>query len=493
MVASSPGTPIPGTPVPGAPSPAPRPAQPSRALRGQLSAAERTMLDEFDTQRRLHLLRLVVPPLLGVVALAMPFAVQADVQSGSIESSAQLGVGLVAFAIAGVAILAKRANLGSAALFAGVTGVILFLLIANGPMQGQLDLSSIPAFALLTLPIAIAGIFGRPRWALLTMAGTSLFTIGLIVLTPHAPNLAQELARSDGLVVFTVPVATQLALGILIVAATRGFRRTQRELGDVRIAYAREKELEQLKDQFLANVNHELRTPVMALQGYLELARELGTRGETARQDQMLRRGTEAAEHLAGIVKGVLNIRRVEADAASFASRAFALRPAVVQAATLLDPREGGEQPRDLHVRVGPDLRVVADETRVRQVLINLLSNAVKYSPAGSPIEVTARAEVATDGHGAHPRPGRRRQARPMVRLAVSDHGHGIPPEQLPLVFGRFVRLERDIASTVSGTGLGLAICQSYVEAMGGHIWAESAGEGTGATFVFTLPAAPDD
>jgi signal transduction histidine kinase len=79
-----------------------------------------------------------------------------------------------------------------------------------------------------------------------------------------------------------------------------------------------------------------------------------------------------------------------------------------------------------------------------------------------------------------------------MVRLAVRDHGLGIPPDKLPLVFGRFVRLERDIASTVPGTGLGLAICQSYVEAMGGHIWAESAGEGMGTTFVFTLPAATE-
>ncbi|HEY7780285.1 MAG TPA: HAMP domain-containing sensor histidine kinase [Ktedonobacterales bacterium] len=473
-------------------APSPREPQPSRALRGPLSATERTMLDEFDAQRRLHLLRLVVPPLLGVVALAMPFAVQADAQSGSVESSLQLGVGLVAFAIAGWAILAKRANIGSAALFAGVAGVILFLLVANGPLQGQLDLSAIPAFALLTLPIAIAGIFGRPRWALVTMAGTSLFTIGMIMLTPHAENLAGELARADGLVVYTVPVATQLALGILIVAATRSFRRTQRELGDVRIAYEREKELEQLKDQFLANVNHELRTPVMALQGYLELARELGARGEAARQDQMLRRGTEAAEHLAGIVKGVLNIRRIDADAATLAPKAFAPQQAVLQAATLLDPREAGEEPRELHVRVGPELRVLADETRVRQVLINLLSNAVKYSPAGSSIEVTGRRETAPDERGGHLWPGRRREPRPMVRLAVRDHGLGIPPDKLPLVFGRFVRLERDIASTVPGTGLGLAICQSYVEAMGGHIWAESAGEGMGTTFVFTLPAATE-
>lgn len=78
-----------------------------------------------------------------------------------------------------------------------------------------------------------------------------------------------------------------------------------------------------------------------------------------------------------------------------------------------------------------------------------------------------------------------------MVEIAVRDHGAGVPPEQAVLLFQRFVRLERDIASRVTGTGLGLAICRAYVEAMGGRIWVESTGvAGEGATFLFTLPAA---
>src|SRR5258708_18558277 len=79
-----------------------------------------------------------------------------------------------------------------------------------------------------------------------------------------------------------------------------------------------------------------------------------------------------------------------------------------------------------------------------------------------------------------------------MVQIAVRDSGEGVAPEQAVLLFQRFVRLERDIASNVTGTGLGLAICRAYVEAMGGRIWIESSGvPGEGSTFLFTLPAAP--
>ena len=142
---------------------------------------------------------------------------------------------------------------------------------------------------------------------------------------------------------------------------------------------------------------------------------------------------------------------------------------------------------RPLHLHVPENLSVYADPDRLRQVLLNLLSNACKYSPPGSPIEVTAYITV--------PEPSPRRWGRstivsaPRVRVAVRDHGQGVPPEQAGLLFQRFVRLERDIASNVTGTGLGLAICRAYIEAMGGRIWVESTGQsGDGSTFKFTLP-----
>ncbi|HEY7983820.1 MAG TPA: ATP-binding protein [Ktedonobacterales bacterium] len=452
-----------------------------------VSRDERQMLREFDAQRRLNLLRVILPGLFAVAAAAIPFAILTDAGSGGYQSTSQVGIGLVGFAIGAVAVWRRMVNLASFALFAGVLGVIVYLVLSLGPMQGHLDLISIPPFALLALPIVIAGVFGGPLPVVVTMFGTSAFSVAVIALTPHGPDLAQALQRVDGYSVYTITVSVQMAVGVMMIAATRGFQRTLRELGDVRVAYAREKELERLKDHFIASVNHELRTPIMALQGYLEVARELGVRGDAARQTTMLKRGTEAADQLAALVKSVLNVRQIEQDATAIRPKPFVLEPVIRGAAQLIDPRDGGEQERPLRLHLEPGACVYADEDRVRQVVLNLLSNAVKYSPSGSAIEVTARAEpprvVARGWRRAAIRPPR------MMEISVRDHGLGIPPEQATLVFQRFVRLERDIASTVVGTGLGLALCKAYVEAMGGQIWVTSSGvAGEGTTITFSLP-----
>lgn len=468
----------------------PRPRRTPAENRSPLVASERAMLDEFDIERRLHLLRLMLLPLLILTVLALPFAVQADMGSASMQSTLETGTGVVAFAFGVWAQHKRWVNLAALALFAAVSGVIVMLLLNDGVFGAQLDLRTIPAFGLLVLPITIAGVFGGVRSVTLATLAAIGFTCLGILLTPHAANLRGALAAADGLVIFTVPISTELALSILILAATQSYRQTQRELVEVRVAYAREKELDRLKDQFISNVNHELRTPIMALQGYFELARELGARGDLEHQDQLLSRGTEAADHLVGLVRSVLDVRRIETDAAAMRPTVCALLPLIRSATQLLDPREAGTQERPLHLQVPLDLTVYADPARTRQVLLNLLSNSCKYSPPGSPLEVTARRYAP----GARRRRWGHADAREpaMVEIAVRDAGEGIPPEQAVLLFQRFVRLERDIASNVTGTGLGLAICRAYVEAMGGRIWLESSGvPGEGSTFLFTLPAAP--
>jgi signal transduction histidine kinase len=456
---------------------------------GVVTRDERQMLREFDAQRRLNLLRVILPGLFAVAAAAIPFAVLTDMGTNGHQSTEQVGIGMVAFAAGAIAVWRRRVNVASFALFAGVLGVIVDLVLSLGPAQGHIDLISIPPFALFTLPIVIAGVFGGPLPVVLTMLGTSTFSVFVIALTPHGPDLAHALERVDGYSVFTITVAVQLAVGVLMVAATRGYRRTLRELGDVRVAYAREKELERLKDHFIASVNHELRTPIMALQGYLEVSRELGVRGDAVRQSTMLKRGSEAADQLAALVKSVLNVRQIDNNSAVMRPRVFALEPLIRAATQLIDPRESGGAERPLRLHVDASARVYADEDRVRQVVVNLLSNALKYSPEGSEIAVSARVEPPV----IIARGWRRAtiQAPRVMEISVRDQGLGIPPEQAALVFQRFVRLERDIASSVVGTGLGLALCKAYVEAMGGRIWVESTGvAGEGTTVTFTLPLA---
>jgi signal transduction histidine kinase len=455
---------------------------------GRPTAAEQEMLDQFDAQRRLALLRIILPGLLVVTMLGLIFSIQTDIASGGdLSSSLQAGVGLVAFVAAYWATWRRRANLASLAFFAGIAGVIILLLI-NDAIQVPLNLPTLPEFDLLLLPVLISGVFGGPRQVAVTTMGTVLFTFVTITFTQHTTALQNALAASNGLAVYTIPISTQITSGMLIFAATYGYRRTQRELGDIRIAYAREKELERLKDQFISSVNHELRTPIMALQGYIEIAQELGARGETSRQTQILVRGAEAADHLATLVRSALSVSRIESNAARSTPESFHLLPAVLATTDLLDPREAGDRERELHIEVPEELAVYADQEHVRQVLLNLLSNASKYSAAGSPIEIKARIAPARGAKGRSSKTA----LLQLVEVSVRDHGLGIPPDQIPLLFQRFVRLERDLASSVSGTGLGLAICKSYVEAMGGTIWVESTGvSGEGSTFTFTLPLAP--
>jgi signal transduction histidine kinase len=129
-----------------------------------------------------------------------------------------------------------------------------------------------------------------------------------------------------------------------------------------------------------------------------------------------------------------------------------------------------------IYLQVPEQVLVWADPQFLRQVLQNLLSNIFKYVPKRTEIRIEAT------------------QAAPSspVCLSVQDAGPGIPPEELPLLFEKFVRLKRDLAGTTHGTGLGLYICKRLVETMGGRIWVESSGRpGEGSRFCVTLPSSP--
>jgi signal transduction histidine kinase len=136
----------------------------------------------------------------------------------------------------------------------------------------------------------------------------------------------------------------------------------------------------------------------------------------------------------------------------------------------------------------------------VRQIFTNLLSNAVKYSMPGTPIEVSARVlEQKEQDQLVPPHQNGSRAAAAgifsrggMVDISIRDHGLGIPPDQIPLLFNRFVRLPRDLASNIPGNGLGLYLCMTYAQSMGGTMWVESSGvAGEGSTFHLCLPAPP--
>jgi PAS domain S-box-containing protein len=225
------------------------------------------------------------------------------------------------------------------------------------------------------------------------------------------------------------------------------------------------------KMEFLATMSHELRTPLNAIGGYAELI-EMGVRGPvTALQRHDLQRIQRSQEQLLSLINDVLNFAKIEAGKVQINSRPVDVRETLDALEPLLAPQLAAKQLTLRSVDRLTDVKVMADEDKLRQVLLNLLSNAVKFTPDGGQISLLCE------------RDGRR------VRIMVRDTGIGIPSQYLDRIFDPFVQLERRLTNVVSGTGLGLAISRDLTRAMGGDVRVESE-PGRGSTFTVSLRSA---
>ena len=232
------------------------------------------------------------------------------------------------------------------------------------------------------------------------------------------------------------------------------------------------RELDRMKTELLGTVSHELRTPLSSIKGY---ATTLLTNGSKLRKDEQrefLEIIDSEADRLRDLIENLLDLSRLEAGVLRIDRepvRLAATGREVTRKVQLAAPNHRLELDWPVD-----DPVVNADQRRIYQVVQNLLTNAVKYSPHGGCITLSATT-----------------RGRELVIL-VADQGLGLPPSELDKIFDRFHRVQSDVSRGIGGTGLGLAICKGLVEAHGGRIWAESAGEGKGSTFRFTLPLLAD-
>jgi signal transduction histidine kinase len=241
---------------------------------------------------------------------------------------------------------------------------------------------------------------------------------------------------------------------------------------ELQTAFERLKELDKLKDQFIATVGHELRTPLTSVQGYLELLRDHHKTLPEDLWDTFITNANDGCEELLTLIEKMMEGSRIRFDSQQVSLAAYELRPQIEHAIDLLDGVIKREE-REVVLFVPEDCAVFVDAQGLRRVMLNLLSNALKYSPQGSRIEVSARVDTTT------------------VEVRVRDYGLGVPEAEQSFLFERFIRLARDATSSIRGVGLGLYITRQFVQAMGGKVWVESSGQkGEGSTFAFTLQRA---
>ena len=228
-------------------------------------------------------------------------------------------------------------------------------------------------------------------------------------------------------------------------------------------------ESDRRKTEFLTNVSHELRTPLNAIIGFLSLLKDGLYRNEAERQEY-LANAELCATHMLRTIVDVLSSARLEAGRLEV--EAADLDPdSVVREVIDILAIERSETPVALRIESEGNARLVADEVKLRQILINLVSNALKFTDSG---EVVIRVLPGED----------------RITFEVEDTGAGIPADEQERIFEKFHQVEGQRTHHKGGTGLGLAITRELVELMGGEIHAHSDGLGKGSIFRFTLPSA---
>lgn len=226
-------------------------------------------------------------------------------------------------------------------------------------------------------------------------------------------------------------------------------------------------QVESMRRRLIGDVSHELRTPLTAIKGSMEGLMD-GVLPATAETYQQIH---AEADRLNRLVDDLQELSRVEAHAYQLDLRPLNVASLVQTVTKRLAPQAESKR-ITLDLELAPDLpHILADEDRAVQVLTNLTGNALQYTPEGGNVTIAAK------------------QINKEIQVSVHDTGVGIPPEHLSHIFARFYRVDKSRSrQSGGGSGIGLTIARALVEAHGGRIWVEPAGEGRGSTFAFTLP-----
>jgi two-component system sensor histidine kinase KdpD len=284
-------------------------------------------------------------------------------------------------------------------------------------------------------------------------------TLGVLALRPRDPESAQWLLPEQLRLRFLESLAKQVALALEV-------ERLEKAALEAKIAM----DTEHLRSSLLSSVTHDFQTPLAAIMGSASSLIELQGQVDPQTAREMLTDIYDEAENLSRLTYNLLSIARLESGSLTLHQEVQPLEEVLGASLNRLDKRLADRQ---VQISLAPDLPMLPlDAALAEQLFINLLENALKYTPAGSPLSITA---------------SRQGEA---IEVVVADNGPGFPPEDLDKIFDMFYQGAQ--GSRPRGHGLGLFICRAIVEAHGGRLEAFNRDAG-GAAVRFTLPLAPED
>jgi len=222
------------------------------------------------------------------------------------------------------------------------------------------------------------------------------------------------------------------------------------------------KKADQMRADFVANVSHELRSPLSSLLGFIETLRG-AARDDPEATERFLGIMASEAERMTRLINELLTLSKVETEEHIRPENSVELGPILNQVSATLSVR-AGDRRMEIEFDIPDNLPAITGESdELTQVFLNLVANAVSYGTAGTPIRVVATAQISIPGPGG-----------PGVSVAIINRGEGIPPDEIPRLTERFYRVDKGRSRKMGGTGLGLAIVKHIVARHRGHLSIES-------------------
>ncbi|MET4084023.1 two-component system sensor histidine kinase VicK [Pedobacter sp. UYP30] len=227
-----------------------------------------------------------------------------------------------------------------------------------------------------------------------------------------------------------------------------------------------QKQDEQLKNDFISMVSHELKTPLTSLMAYIQMLQIVLKTATDGRVLDMLKRSRSQVTRMNKIITGFLDVSRFDGGKLYIEASNFSLKQLIIE---IIDDVALTSSTHKIIFEAAEDVIVTADRDKIGQVVQNLLSNALKYSPHGKNIEIS----YLVQGN--------------MVTLSLRDYGMGVKAEDLDKLFNRFYRIRNNQTETIAGFGIGLYLCSEIIKRHKGEIWIESDGQ-IGSVFRFSIP-----